>query len=54
MTGDRINAAAALARRTRRIAPQSVLAGMGMSLAAMGVAAGGLLPARLGRAARSH
>ena len=54
MTGDRINAAAALARRTRRIARQSVLAGMRMSLAAIGVAAAGLLPARLGRAARSH
>ena len=36
---------AALARRTRRIALQSVLAGMGMSLAAMAVAAAGLLPA---------
>jgi Hemerythrin HHE cation binding domain len=36
---------AAVARRTRRIALQSVLAGMGMSLAAMGVAAAGLLPA---------
>ena len=36
---------AALARRTRRIARQSVLAWMGMSLAAMGAAAAGLLPA---------
>jgi cation transport ATPase len=55
MTGDGINAAAALARRTRRIARQSVLAGMGMSLAAIGVAAAGLLPTRMGRAAaRSH
>ena len=54
MTGDRINAAAALARRTRRIGRQSVLAGMRMSLAATGAAAAGLLPARLGRAARSH
>ncbi|MBO0830533.1 MAG: heavy metal translocating P-type ATPase [Actinobacteria bacterium] len=35
----------AVARRTRRIALQSVLAGMGMSVAAMGVAAAGLLPA---------
>jgi hemerythrin-like domain-containing protein len=35
---------AAVARRTRRIAIQSVLAGMGMSLAAMGAAAAGLLP----------
>ena len=36
---------ATLARRTRRIARQSVLAGMGMSVAAMGAAAAGLLPA---------
>jgi soluble P-type ATPase/hemerythrin-like domain-containing protein len=42
---DRLGEVAALARRTRRIALQSVLAGMGMSLAAMGAAAGGLLPA---------
>jgi len=42
---DRIGEVAALARRTRRIALQSVLAGMGMSLAAMAVAAAGLLPA---------
>ena len=41
----RLGEAAALARRTRRIALQSVLAGMGMSLAAMAVAAAGLLPA---------
>ena len=41
----RLGEVAALARRTRRIALQSVLAGMGMSLAAMGVAAAGLLPA---------
>jgi len=41
----RLGEAAALARRTRRIALQSMLAGMGMSLAAMGVAAAGLLPA---------
>ena len=41
----RLGEAATLARRTRRIALQSVLAGMGMSLAAMGVAAAGLLPA---------
>jgi hypothetical protein len=34
-----------LARRTQRIARQSVLAGMAMSLAAMGAAAAGLLPA---------
>ena len=41
----RLGDVAALARRTRRIALQSVLAGMGMSLAAMAVAAAGLLPA---------
>ena len=41
----RLGEAAALARRTRRIALQSVLAGMGLSLAAMGVAAAGYLPA---------
>lgn len=42
---DRLGQVAALARRTRRIALQSVLAGMGMSLAAMAVAGIGLLPA---------
>jgi cation transport ATPase len=41
----RVGEVAALARRTRRIALQSVLAGMGLSLAAMGVAVAGLLPA---------
>jgi len=41
----RVGEVAALARRTRLIALQSVLAGMGMSLAAMGAAAAGLLPA---------
>jgi heavy metal translocating P-type ATPase len=41
----RLGDVTAIARRTRRIALQSVLAGMGMSLAAMGVAAAGLLPA---------
>ncbi len=41
----RVGEVAAIARRTRRIALQSVLAGMGMSLAAMGAAAAGLLPA---------
>jgi len=41
----RVGDVAALARRTRRIALQSVLAGMGLSLAAMGAAAVGLLPA---------
>jgi len=42
---DRLGEARTLACRTRRIAMQSVLAGMGMSVAAMGVAAAGLLPA---------
>ena len=41
----RLGEVAVLARRTRRIALESVLAGMGMSLAAMGLAAAGLLPA---------
>ena len=41
----RLGEVAALARRTRRIALQSVLAGMGLSLVAMAAAAGGLLPA---------
>ncbi len=41
----RLGEAAALARRTKRIALQSVLAGMGMSLAAMVAAAAGLIPA---------
>ena len=41
----RLGEVAAIARRTRRIALQSVLAGMGMSLAAMAAAAAGLLPA---------
>ena len=49
---DRIGEVASLARRTRRIARQSVLAGMGMSLAAMGVAAAGLLPAVWGALAQ--
>jgi heavy metal translocating P-type ATPase len=42
---DRLGEVTALARRTRRIALQSVLAGMAMSLVAMGAAAAGLLPA---------
>ena len=42
---DRVCEAVALARRTRRIALQSVIAGMSMSLVAMGAAAAGLLPA---------
>ena len=42
---DRLGEVTALARRTRRIALQSVVAGMAMSLAAMAAAAAGLLPA---------
>jgi heavy metal translocating P-type ATPase len=42
---DRLGEVTALARRTRRIALQSVLAGMAMSLVAMAAAAVGLLPA---------
>src|SRR5262245_43086621 len=42
---DRLGEVRTLARRTRRIALQSVLAGMGMSVAAMVAAAAGLLPA---------
>ncbi len=42
---DRLGEAAAIARRTRRIALESMVAGMALSLAAMGVAAVGLLPA---------
>ncbi len=42
---DRIGEARVVARRSRRIAVQSVVAGMGMSIAAMGVAAAGHLPA---------
>ncbi len=41
----RLGEVTALARRTRRIAVQSVVAGMAMSLAAMAAAAAGLLPA---------
>jgi len=41
---DRLGEAAAIARRTRRIAIESMVAGMALSLAAMGVAAVGLLP----------
>jgi heavy metal translocating P-type ATPase len=40
---DRLTEAIGVARRSRRIALQSVLAGMGLSLAAMGLAAAGLL-----------
>ena len=42
---DRLGEAHSLASRSRRIAVQSVVAGMGMSLAAMAAAAVGLLPA---------
>ena len=42
---DRLGEATAIARRTRRIALESMVAGMGLSLAAMGVAAAGYLPA---------
>ena len=41
----RLGEVTAVARRTRRIALQSVLAGMAMSVAAMGAAAAGLIPA---------
>ncbi len=41
---DRLGEAMAVARRSRSIAMQSVVAGMGMSLAAMAVAAAGYLP----------
>lgn len=42
---DRLGEAVQIARRSRRIAVQSVTAGMAMSLVAMGFAAAGLLPA---------
>jgi heavy metal translocating P-type ATPase len=42
---DRLGEATAIARRTRQIAIESMVAGMGLSLAAMCVAAVGLLPA---------
>lgn len=42
---DRLGEAHVLARRSRRVASQSVIAGIGMSLVAMGFAAVGLLPA---------
>ena len=42
---DRLGEVVSVARRTRRIALQSVFAGMAMSLIAMGAAAAGLLPA---------
>jgi heavy metal translocating P-type ATPase len=45
---DRLADAVAIARRTRRIAAQSATLGMGLSLAAMGLAAVGLLPPAAG------
>ena len=42
---DRLGEVHLLARRTHRVALQSVAVGMGLSMAAMGVAAAGLLPA---------
>jgi heavy metal translocating P-type ATPase len=42
---DRLGEAAVIARRTRRIALESVVVGMALSLVAMGFAAAGLLPA---------
>ena len=42
---DPVGEVVALARRSQRIALQSVIAGMSMSLVAMGAAAAGLLPA---------
>ena len=48
----RLGEVAALARRTRRIALQSVLAGMGLSLAAMGAARPGCCPRYRARCSR--
>ncbi len=45
---DRLGDAHLIARRSRRIATQSVVAGMALSLVAMGVAAAGYLPAAWG------
>ncbi|MFC4907088.1 heavy metal translocating P-type ATPase [Actinomadura gamaensis] len=45
---ERLAETLAIARRTQRIARQSVLAGMGLSMAAMGVAAFGLLTPAVG------
>jgi heavy metal translocating P-type ATPase len=45
---DRIADAMEIARHARRIAVQSAVAGMGLSLAAMGLAAAGLLPPTFG------
>lgn len=49
---DRLAEALRIAHRTRRIALQSVFAGMGLSLLAMGVAAAGLLPPLYGAIAQ--
>jgi heavy metal translocating P-type ATPase len=49
---DRLGEAAVIARHARRIAGQSVVAGVGLSLAAMGVASVGLLPAVWGALAQ--
>jgi len=45
---DRLGEAVVIAQRTLRIAAQSVVVGIGLSLAAMGVAAAGYLPATWG------
>ncbi|MFI5041468.1 MAG: heavy metal translocating P-type ATPase [Acidimicrobiales bacterium] len=45
---DRLGEAVVIAQRTLRVAAQSVAAGMGLSLVAMGVAAAGYLPAAWG------
>lgn len=45
---DRLADAKLIARRSRRIAMQSAVVGMGLSLIAMGFAAGGLLPPAAG------
>lgn len=45
---DRLNEAIVIARRTREIALQSIVAGMSLSVIAMGLALGGLLPATWG------
>jgi heavy metal translocating P-type ATPase len=49
---DRLGEAVVIARRALRIATESVIAGMGLSLVAMGVAAAGLLPATWGAIAQ--
>jgi len=49
---DRLGEAVLLARRTRRIATQSAVAGIGLSVVAMGLAAAGLLPPTWGALAQ--